>query len=277
VGRHISINLQLKDLRPTSSLVATLRRHDFYTPVALGGIQTSAHGDHWLLTGYALEDFVRRFMQRGAPAPASVAMEPAAQSEHRAYLSRVADAVARGTELAALSPFEVEDPLQSMTSLQPIELGDEAWVLLDRWVRHFPTGVVYLYGRLRLAARATAGPPWERAFRFWSTPQDGMPPLSVPFLFIRMALSPFSPATTELMVFSESTIWLRDRGSQPDLSGPVDADENLSRLAALTSAIAHAHRRNLAAVSLSTESIVSKLDLDRLARAFDGVLRLVPS
>ena len=83
MGDYLSFSFSRPSEESIQEILAPVFAGGFFQPIAVGAVEGHSSGDHWFLAGYALEDFLERYLERGIPRPASVAMassqEPAVQ------------------------------------------------------------------------------------------------------------------------------------------------------------------------------------------------------
>jgi hypothetical protein len=254
MGNFLSLRTEIAQ---TSALQLSHMLHPcflspFFTPIALGGVEARPGGDHWYLAGYALEDFVSTFIERGIPQPASI--HRSLSIDNDAYLQSITDAVNRQTTLARQqSPFETLHG--EATFVADVELDSTILDDADTWFAQHPQAAAYLYGTVDLAHQ-------NRAFRFRFP--DDVTFFGAPFLWIRLGLSPFTPNTAEMMIYSQSTIWLHaDQG--------VLADANLDNLADFVVDLVRAQPST--STTLRLDGSVYFNERPRIERAFARVLQ----
>ncbi len=253
MGSFLSLRTEIPNmatLQP-SQLLAPCFSDPFFTPIALGGLNADKGGDDWYLAGYALENFISNFIERGIPKPASIHRVTSAENE--AYVQSIADALTQKTSLAGgLSPFETAE--YDITFVRDVQLPATVLEDADLWTVRYPKAAIYLYGTVDLASQ-------DRAFRFRFP--DEMAFFGAPFLWIRLGLSPFTPNMTEILIYSQSLVWLQsDQGTF--------ADTNLENLAAFVFALVSAQPSSL--VTLRLEGSVFENERVRIERAFAGII-----
>lgn len=253
MGNFLSLRIEIPStatLQPPR-LLAPCFSDSFFTPVALGGLDARKGGDDWYLAGYALEDFISNFIERGIPKPASIHRLVSAENE--AYIRSIADALTQKTSLAGrMSPFEAAE--SDVTFVRDVRL--EATVLedADLWTAQHPKVAIYLYGTVDLAHQ-------DRAFRFRFP--DEVVFFGAPFLWIRLGLSPFTPNMTEMLIYSQSSVWLQsDQGTL--------ADTNLDNLAAFVFALVSAQPSS--SITLRLDGSVFENERVRIERALADII-----
>ena len=70
MGHYVSVKLRFEGQNIATKLLEPVFLSPFFKPVALGGVDEHRGGDNWFLSGYALEDFIARFLEKNAPKPA---------------------------------------------------------------------------------------------------------------------------------------------------------------------------------------------------------------
>src|SRR5262245_10115157 len=146
MGRYLSLDFQFDGTHSLARVLGPLFSNDFFEPVAVGGIDAHEGGDNWFLGGYALEDFLSRFLDKGIPKPLSIELAAQQDGEERGYLLSVAGWLSRlQSPSRQLSTFEKVDPITQVTFLGDTRLGTSVLEELDRWIARFPKGVLYVY------------------------------------------------------------------------------------------------------------------------------------
>jgi hypothetical protein len=237
MGRFLSFNIRLSTTDNPVSVLA-LRSHPHFNPVSLGGIEGHEGGDHWFLSGYALEDFVRRFPPRVSSRPA-VDLATGSDAANAPYLQRVAETLKSKQMLPELSPLERVNEAAKMTFLDECGIGEEEIEKCTRWLLRHPNAVLYLYGTVSLTMppRSNQAVPWRRAFReVVESPRV----IGPPFVVIRVGRVPLSESQRELTVITWSTVWLDNHG-------------DLSRLVSLAEAVVSSEEGHIVSSSLTVE------------------------
>lgn len=239
LGKYVAIEFQLESTAITASDLESVFVSDYFSPTAIGGIEAHQTGDQWFLGGYALEDFASRFLKTCAPVPKSITYASTKSDEDREYLNFMADKIENLTNpIGDLSPFEHRDPLADVTFISAKNLDISVLNDVEKWISRFPRSVIYLYGVFTVAVQEPSHLPWDRAFRFLFPKDYGIQAIGAPFLFIRIGKSPFLKNTIELMLYSESNIWLSEAKALNGLVGKNEAEQNLANLASLSRLIA---------------------------------------
>jgi len=232
VAGYVSLTLRSSD---ALAGLAPLFAADTFTAVAAGGIAPTPNGRRWFLAGVGLEDFVGRFLERSAEAPADVRLRAAAGDEERGYLESIRDRLARSdSPIAELSPFEQVDERLRATV---IDGALDASVLdeIEAWHQDAAGAVVYVYGSIALATADGGGP--RPLFRYLFPPGTAQRSIGAPFLLVR-AEGGASGSAAVIDAYSSATVWLRDGGALNGLVGDDEADRNLETLAGLAESLA---------------------------------------
>lgn len=271
MGRYINIRMQVEGTDMPISSLFPLFTNTFFKPVALGGIDVHEEGDNWFLAGYAMESFISPFLERGIQKPASIELSAQPGSEEHQYLLAIADTLTGSRVLPSnISPFEMEDT--NVTFLPSVELGVSVLEKFSQWKQKFPTGAMYLYGTVDVVTSSLLELPWDRTFRFKSFLDSRSGTLFTPFLFVRVGKLPFSPDATEILIYSESTIWLHNDTSLAQLIGKKEGDVNLARLVSLTKLIMSAQVSPILSKELNIDGGVFQREQGRIVQAFSDVL-----
>ena len=274
MGRYVAVDFQFENITSVAELLAPLFSSPFFTPIAMGGIEGHQQGDHWLIAGFALEYFVSFFRSRGARQAISIDVASTPNSIEQQYLASIANAITQQVDLSyQLSPFEIEAPETGVTFISAANLGTAALDSIDQWLGQYPRGVIYLYGTVQIAVQSLHGIDWSQAFRFLYTPDDQVPVLGAPFLFLRVGASPFTANKTEVGLYSASTIWLESSQALDGRVGQREADTNLVQLAALARLIAQNGASRPLDVELNVEGSLFHKERERIESAFAGVLQ----
>jgi hypothetical protein len=277
MGRYLSLRMEIADPRPLPELLGPAFASSFFQPIALGGIASQAAGTSWLLGGYALEDFVGRFTERSHRPAAAVQLVESGDAGERTYLRSIAKQLSspgvpsKDIPPDALSPFETADPTLGVTYMEPVALGPSALSAAKDWVAKFPRGVLYLYGTLDVA-NADSAPPLRRAFRSLSESEAQQRMPGAPLLLIRAAEPAGSPGLSEITLFSDSPVWLREGKALGGRVGGPEADQNLARLAGLAEALGWGEGTTKPGGELYLEGSPFTREAPRLERALSSVL-----
>jgi hypothetical protein len=252
--RYISIQFRLSNAEFPAALPALLS-HPHFHPVSLGGIEGHAAGDDWFLSGYAMEDFVRRFVPSAPSKPASVELASAKSEVNAGYLALIAEGLKYGQSPQSISPYEQIDEAADRTFIVDYGIGEAEAEACRRWYAAHPDGIVYLYGTVNLVAppQSASETPWRCAFR------DGAEPVGQPLVLIRLARAPLFRSQLEMTLMTWSTVWLEDEG-------------NLDRLVSLVEAFAGSQEGHIASSSLNVEGSSFMAHEGRLRAAFSSVV-----
>ncbi|MBW0001706.1 MAG: hypothetical protein JO015_21630 [Verrucomicrobia bacterium] len=220
MGSYFSFNLRLLPAEFPTTAFLGLRSLPHFDPASLGAVEGHEQGDHWFLSGYALEDFVRRFIEQSPAKPASIELVPAGNRANAAYLESIANALHGGVSWD-LSPFEQISESDRITFLDDVAIGETEIQKCLEWSQSYSAAVAYLYGAITLSTSTQARPalPWKRAFR----ELIGSKEIGPPFVLLRAGRAPLATSQMEVAVFSSSTVWFDN--------------DNLSRLAAIVEAV----------------------------------------
>ncbi|AUX22079.1 uncharacterized protein SOCEGT47_025800 [Sorangium cellulosum] len=208
-------------------------------PVALGGFDgTGKKQDHWLLAGYALEDYLARSLPvRGRMRGEILCV--GARVDERIYLETVARSIGRRHRTALRrSPFERVEPAVGATFLASHSLHESVLSDVRSFYRSHPFASLDLAGTIDLDVDDPGGHPWDRAFRELAPAGDDFGREAVPFVSLMVLRSPEQADSTVIIVWSESSVWLREGGALGGRIGPRAADENLARLAGFVRCLA---------------------------------------
>ena len=270
---YLSLFLQLEDEPISADILEPAFASAFFEPVSVGAVDAHESGDNWFFAGYALEDFIARFLERGIPEPASIEIGSSDDSVQHDYLQRVADHLSYSIPLTnELSPFERQDPKLGVTYVEPFRLRDSILPELNEWLARFPAGVIYLYGSAKIAMQRPPGLPGQRAFRYLYQREQEPRILAVPLLQLRMSSSAFVTQVTEINFRSESTIWLREAYALKGLVGPLEADENVQNLFAFAESLVHNRPLAKYSAELHTEGSIFGREVEQLEEAIAGTL-----
>lgn len=239
MGKYVAIEFQIEGNAITASDLQPLFTGDKFSPIAIGGIEAHQNGDQWYLGGYALEDFASRFLNKNTIAPKSITLSLTERQQNRDYLNTMANKIKNLINPAKdLSPFEHKDQLTNVTFITKKNLDISVLDNVIQWLFRFPKSIIYLYGAFNVAVRGKNNLPWDRAFRFLFPKDYVSRAIGAPFLFIRIGKSPFLKNTIEIMLYSESNIWLLEANALNGLVGKNEAEINLANLASLSRSIA---------------------------------------
>ncbi|WP_437627105.1 hypothetical protein [Sorangium sp. So ce1151] len=210
-----------------------------FLPVALGGFDgTGKKHDHWLLAGYALEDYLARSF------PVRTRMRGellcvGAHVDERLYLETVARDISRRHRTPPQrSPFEHVESAARATFLRTHVLRESVLSDVRSFCRSHPFAAIDLTGTVALEVDDPGSYAWRLAFRELASAGDELGREAVPFLSMMTLRSPEQPESILVVVWSESSVWLREPGALGGRVGPRAADENLARLGAFVRAVA---------------------------------------
>jgi hypothetical protein len=276
MGRYLSLRMEIADPRPLAELLNPAFASSFFQPIALGGIDSQNAGTSWLLGGYAVEDFVGRFTERSDRPAAAVQLVEGGDAGERTYLRSIAERLSpRGGSqvlpLGVLSPFERADPRLGVTYIGSEALDPSVLAPTKDWAARFPRGVLYLYGTVDLA-NADSATQLRRAFRSLSESETQQPTPGAPLLWIRAAAPAGSPGLSEISLFSDSSVWLREGKALGGRVGGPEADQNLARLAGLAEALGRGGGKTQSKGELYLEGRLFNREAPRLERALSPVL-----
>ncbi len=252
MGRYLAVNIRLDSQDFPAGMVAALEKDPYFRLATIGGIEGHASGDHWFLSGYALEDFVLRFAARAPAKPASVEKIVARDGSNEKYLASVDEALRSRTSCSLLSPFEELNAAAQVTVLADCTLGEAEIHGAQRWFMDHVDAVLYFYGAFSLEAKPDRREQacWERAFRTAGTEPDQIGP---PFVLIRAAKNPITDGHIDVSLSSWSTVWLKGADRLNGAVGSREAEENLRRLASLLDAVLQAEDRRVVSSDLRLE------------------------
>jgi hypothetical protein len=288
MGNYLSLHFDFTGIDATRRVIEPLFESSFFEPVAVGGIARRDERPCWFLGGYALEDFVCRFLDKEGDPPRageivlstkSITGErdhygDGAASATRSYLSALAERITLGgISYQDLSPFERKDQTTCVTYLQQVRLDTSVLEETQKWLQANPFGVLYVYGSLRVAVKRKDMLPWQRAFRFYYPSHISKDDAPTPLLLFRVRRLPHSSHIVSANLYTQSVIWLP--GQTTDLNGMVgqqEADQNLAELVRLAQAIDRSAGLRPSA-RLDFEGKTYNKELSRLALAFSSLLR----
>jgi hypothetical protein len=226
----LSVTLRFDAQSAGAGMLAPLFDSVFFRPVALGGIEMSRGGDHWLLAGSALESFVAQFAAKEGARPESVRSLAEASSDVARYHAALEAFIrARRAPDTECAPFESVSG--ALTWYHGPALERSALWGADRWLEEFSRASVHVYGSVSpalSAPRSASGEPLRIVFPSESTH------LGAPLLRVGLELSPPNGRGFELRLLSEAPIWMRGAGQASGLVSQSDADWNLAQFGELT-------------------------------------------
>jgi hypothetical protein len=254
MGGHFSFHMRLTGIATPTTALHGLLSLTHFSPASLGAIEGHENGDHWFLSGYALEDFAGRFIQSMPAKPASVELVPSLDSANSKYLRNVSEAVVNRRDLPALSSFEEVNESAAITFLDNIKITENEIDRYAQWTRVYPGAVGYIYGAIDLSSSESRSTrPWRRAFReIIESPMK----VGSPFLLLRVGRAPVVESQLEVALFSWSALLL-EQGS-------------LDRLVAILDAIFEPCRERLASSWLTLEGSAFKGRESSLANALSA-------
>ncbi len=139
------------------------------------------------------------------------------------------------------------------------------------WFSKRPAAALYLYGTIGLSVDpALQTAPWQFAFREVAPETNA---IGAPFVFLRASASPQAPGQMDIVLFTESTVWLQHETAVNGSLGAKQATGNLGRLVSLTEAITRPAEKQVVDTSLTVEgSPFLKHEAD-LRVAFAGITK----
>ena len=248
MARHFSIHIRLSRAEFPDVLLTALGSPGTWRPVSLDGVEQGHDGDHWFLSGYAVEDFLERFVVRTMSAPASVEVVPAGDGCNRAYLDAAAARVRKaaadsGRDLAArvrdaraaavLSPFETPSAPSLLTLFGDRQLGSAEISRCGDWFARHPRAGLYAYGAVDLVLAPPVVTPGPVSV-FQELTESGQP--GEPVLLVRAGAAPLAEGIMEITLRAQSTHWLEET--------------NLQRFAALSASVLRAGAQQVVSASL---------------------------
>jgi hypothetical protein len=276
MGQYISLHVRFTGAPLPTTLLRPAFADTSFQPVALGGIDAHQSGDNWFLAGYALEDFVERFLPGSARRPRrpqSIHVAAAENNRERAYLEALANCIELHTTVASrLSPFETENESTGVISMQPVAFDVSVLADCEQWLTTHTAAVLYLYGSLHMAAQDGHDDSFRRAFRPLLFSEDSQRLAGTPFLFVRAGASRLARGDAEVMLYSDSSIWLQQANALDGRISQQDADENLARYASLARSIASAPGLQVVRAELNVEGRQFHEERARIELALAGIL-----
>jgi hypothetical protein len=270
MGHYVAVRFHFEGAGHFPEVLRPLFAGGFLTPVALGGIDFQDSGDHWLLAGYALEDFAARFLGRRERPPVSVALSAASGADAQEYQLAIARQVQKRSSPEGFSPFESDDRELCLSFLAPVALPPAVLEEVATWRAQSPQRHAYLYGSVNVAVAQPDELPFSHSFRHLVPPESASKSVGSPLVLVQASAPPRAPDTTEVLLSCSSPVLLR--GTQA-LGGRVDADSadrNLAGFAGLAKALA-AGGAKVRSAELSLDGGTFLRERDRLTAAFSGV------
>jgi hypothetical protein len=276
MGRYISVGYHFEREVSLARLLAPIFASLFFTPIAAGGFQVAQQGDRWFLGGYALEDFVSLFIRRGTQKALSIERASTKNDTEQHYLTSITDIIVRSKDISTrLSPFETNLPDIGVTSIRSVSLDATILDNLDQWLESFPRGEIYLYGAVRLAVQSGDKLDWARVFRYFFSYGGNL--VCAPFLFLRVAISPFEANQFDLMLHTTSHVWLESAKALDGRIGQQEANINLEQLAEFAQIIAQSEIDSLKSTELDIGEGMFYQERERIQTAFSNLPRLIYS
>jgi len=250
MGRYLAVRVRLAQPEFPMALIEALSSSTYFRPASLAGIEGHESGDHWFLSGYALEDFISRFAPRAPATPASIQEVAAPEGTNASYLALVAHRLRSGQPQLPSSPFERVSAQGGATFLEDWRIDGVEARAEAQWFKTHSDGSFYLYGSFALDVipdvRQSAR--WDLAFREVADSPDRIGP---PYVLISGGRDPLTKTNTHVTLTTWSRVWLRT--GEAFGVGPAQASENLRRLATLVEIIQGAERNRLVSSSLHIE------------------------
>jgi hypothetical protein len=272
MGRYLSLGLSFDDRFALARIVEAIAASESVEIVATGAV---ADGSEGLLQGWAVEDYLGRFVsrpERKTPQRWTLGeTDPAERDYLRSALDRV-----RGAELTLrdLSPHEAVDRSAGVTWIRKAALGERSLAELETWTRRARHPSLHVYVGFRVATSKPATEPWTHVFRY-VLPEPSVS-LADPLLLITIEQPARREGVTEVRIRSGAHVWLRARPTLGGLVGPAQSDENLERLAQLGADLASctANRPLGAQLRLDGKTFID--EGERLHAAFRNIRELEP-
>jgi len=208
VARHLSVNIRVAYTAFPEWLCTALIKSNYFQLATIGGIDGHETGDHWFLSGYALEDFVDRFLARAHSPPVSTEVASGFNGNNDSYLREIATRVSQQRAGELLSPFETASVNLGLTFLNDHRLGSEEITHCRTWFAAHSNAILYFYGAIDLSGVSPkpAGSPGTSAFRELNL--KGEP--GEPFLLVRAGRAPLANDSFDVTLRAQSTLWLED-------------------------------------------------------------------
>jgi hypothetical protein len=274
MGEYLSFSFQVSTPGLAPRVLEAAFGHPFVTPAAVGGV---ADGGDYFLAGWALEDFLPRFQERTGRPPRSIEVAAEGPGAERDYLERLAAAMRRLESTGhAFAPHETVDAETGVTYLSSPPLARAALDRAADWSSHVSHPLFYGYVAVALSVRQPVSRPWREAFRglFDFPPHLKAAPVAYPLLLVSAETPARSPDVTEVRLFSEAHVWLRDGGSLSGQVGPDEADQNLAALADLAGMLCTAAGAPLREPMLRVDGRAFLGEAQRLREAFADIAGL---
>jgi hypothetical protein len=257
MASHLAVNIRFATDRFPHALAGALVAHDYFRLVSLAGIEGHERGDHWLLSGYALEDFLQRYLPWAPAKPASLQTVVASDGANRKYLEEVANRLESRRTDVLLSPFEVP-VAETYATFVPGRRMEEAEVAKClAWVERNADAALYFYGAVTLSPTPTmrAIAPWDCAFREMAK----LDQIGAPFLLIRASRAPLAKGNLDITIRTESTLWL-------------EGQENLIRLASIAESVLRSFGNAVIDASIDLDGSSFRRQEENIRAAFAGAI-----
>jgi hypothetical protein len=273
MGFSLEISIPLAPEVTIGDVLAPAFGGRFFQPIALGAIEWHTSGNHWFLSGYALEHFLSLVLARKIDRPpASLSLFTSQDVELNHYQQQCADAV-RGVIpwRWPRSPFERVDEQCGVTVLEPKHLTHDALVGFTHWAERFRQATSVVYGTIPLEFRRPSESSWLRAFREIGSTEENQFASLAPFLSLHLyTTGPF--VGQRLVIRTQSYIWLRQALALGGRVSPADADANLHEFASFARTLAQGKRLENQAVELSMDGRFYTREEPQLRAAFRDIL-----
>lgn len=272
MGDYLSFSFSRSRKESIREVLAPVFSSGFFQPVAVGAIEAHSSGDHWFLTGYALEDFLGRLLARGISRPASVTLARSQDAELEAYQGQCADSLKQTVPLSRLcSPFEQVDSQLGVTVLEPKHLTEEVLDPVTRWSDRFQRAIFQVYGTVALALQKPVESTWNSAFRVVESPQVSGSTRAVPFLTLRIDAAASSEEWW-ISLASREPVWQRQGQALGGRVTADDADANLRELASFARLLIQGSPGGRLPAELHLEGSIFFREDARIRAAFQGLL-----
>jgi hypothetical protein len=268
MGRYLALRMRFKGRRLEAPLLRLAFSSDAFRPTCLGAIEPLPSGGNWLLSGYGLESFTSHWSWRDKAGQPQVDFCGTPDVRQREYLQLIKTWIVRhDIPQLSTSPFEVIDELAGATFLRSPALQEGALLECQEWLHNRPRALVDLYGVFNVAVSDEQERDWANAFQSLYTPMAGRPYIGVPFIKLQASPNERSEEWSELVLFSESTIWLHHSKALRGMVSDDQADINTHNLAKLARALLNSGVP-IVSLELRTESRTFQSNLDRIRRIF---------
>jgi hypothetical protein len=265
MGRYISINLRIKTEQTNLEVLRPLFLGEVFTPMGIGGIGDSQNtGNNWLLAGYGLEYFLSRHSQSQPITPPHITVLTGKDQSQQNYLQHIADWImCRKNPTREFSMYEQVIEEAQTTLLEAPSLDELVLKRAEGWLAANKRWFIEIVGTFSLTTTCPEQYAWKNAFRFLASEATDYVPIGIPFVSITVRSNPYISDSLDLLVFSESTIWLRGVTSLEGFVWQNEADENARKLGLLIESV-KASGLYVLETGLSVEGSLFRREAERL-------------